>query len=70
MPFKLCENEVMAGCDEKELLLGMDVTAGEEHPATVKPSLAKPSSDEGARHETIHCPYMSWWPACVAASAK
>ena len=50
--------------------MGMDVTIGEEHPARVKPSPVKPSSDEVARHGTIHCPYRSWCPACVATSAK
>ena len=73
----------MAGFDAKETLLGMDVTAGattnrdapgappaEKYPARVKPSPAKPSSEEIARHEASHCPYRSWCPACVAASAR
>ena len=73
----------MAGCDAKETLLGMDVTAGattnrdapgappaEEYPARVKPSPAKPSSEEIARREATRCPYRSWCPACVAASAR
>ena len=30
----------------------------------------KTSSEEIARHETTHCPFRSWCPACVAASAK
>lgn len=73
----------MAGCDAKETLLEMDVTVGEatnrdapgappaeEYPARVEPSPAKPSSEEIARHEAIHCPYRSWCPACVAATAK
>jgi hypothetical protein len=82
-PCKLCENDVMAGCDAKETLLAMDVTAGattncdatggpptEEYPARVKPLPAKQSSEEIARHEASHCPYRSWRSACVAASAR
>ena len=51
-------DETEAGQVAKEALLGMD-EAGEERPARVKPSPTKPSSEEVARHETTHCPYIS-----------
>ena len=38
--------------------------------AQTKPSPVKPSSEEFARHEATHCPFRSWCPVCVAASAK
>ena len=63
-------SEVEAGQVAKETLLVMDENTGEEHPARVKPSPTKPSSEEVGRHEATHCPYRSWCPACVAASAK
>ena len=63
-------SEVEAGQVAKETLLVMDENTGEEHPARVKPSPTKPNSEEVGRHEATHCPYRSWCPACVAASAK
>ena len=48
----------------------LGTSPAEEYPARTKPSPVKPSIEEIARHETTHCPFRSWCPACVAASAK
>ena len=42
----------------------------EAHPTKLKPSPTLPSRDEVAQHYATHCPYRSWCPICVAASAR
>ena len=42
----------------------------EAHPTKLKPSPTLPSREEVAQHYATHCPYRSWCPICVAASAR
>ena len=61
-PFKLFENDKMAGCEAMGALLAMDETPGEEHPARTKPLPLKPSNDKVVRNETIHFGVRPVWP--------
>ena len=42
----------------------------EAHKAKVKSIPTRPNSEEVETHDPTHCPYRSWCPNCVAASAR
>ena len=44
--------------------------SSEAHRAKIKPIPNRPSSEEVAKHDCTHCPYRSWCPICVGASAR